>query len=280
MKRRAKRSQQSLAAKRSSRIRAASRRWRRRHPERQRAATYSWRERNRARWNAYQRRWRRAHPARVRLSRKRQYQAIRRDPQKWSKHLAAGRRWRAAYPERERERHGRYRSRNRLRMRIYQRKWMRRWNRTHRQEARRRSRERRAQNVEAWRVRDRAYYQQSRRERPEQYARKLSGQRAWAKRNRAKLTYWTSRYRARRGGAPGAHTFAEWQARIRLFGWRCFHCRKRLTRTTITKDHLVPLFRGGSEDAQNLVPACKSCNSAKRDRLEWKKKGARKRPLP
>jgi 5-methylcytosine-specific restriction endonuclease McrA len=36
-------------------------------------------------------------------------------------------------------------------------------------------------------------------------------------------------------------------------------------------DHVRPLSRGGYEHASNLVPACKSCNSGKKDRLldEW-----------
>lgn len=280
MKRRLTATKQKVARKRRTLMRAASRRWRKQHPDRQRAATYSWRTRNRNKWNAYQRRWRRAHPRSVRASRAKQYREIRRDPQKWSKHLASGRRWRANNPEKERERHRRYRARNLRRMRRYQRRWMRHWYHRHREEGQRRLRERRAQNGEAWRARDRAYYKKARRERLGQYGRKIAKQRAWARRNRPKLAYWTSRYRARKHGAKGAHTFAEWQARVHLFRWRCFHCAKRLTRKTVTKDHLVPLFRGGSENPTNLVPACKSCNSSKRDRLNWKKEGAGTRPLP
>lgn len=39
----------------------------------------------------------------------------------------------------------------------------------------------------------------------------------------------------------------------------------------ITIDHVVPLSRGGKHEAQNLAPACYSCNSSKCDRLlsEW-----------
>ena len=36
-------------------------------------------------------------------------------------------------------------------------------------------------------------------------------------------------------------------------------------------DHLVPLVRGGRSTKGNLVPACKECNTAKKQRLafEW-----------
>lgn len=39
-----------------------------------------------------------------------------------------------------------------------------------------------------------------------------------------------------------------------------------------TVDHIRPLSRGGYEIAENLVPACRSCNSSKSDRLliEWR----------
>ncbi len=39
----------------------------------------------------------------------------------------------------------------------------------------------------------------------------------------------------------------------------CVYCGGGAT----TVDHDVPLSRGGSEDPENLVPACRPCNSAK-----------------
>lgn len=47
----------------------------------------------------------------------------------------------------------------------------------------------------------------------------------------------------------------------------CVYCTAPATEV----DHVRPLSRGGIEHAANLVPACKSCNSGKKDRLldEW-----------
>lgn len=47
----------------------------------------------------------------------------------------------------------------------------------------------------------------------------------------------------------------------------CVYCAALATEV----DHVKPLSRGGIEHAMNLVPACKSCNSGKKDRLldEW-----------
>ncbi len=51
----------------------------------------------------------------------------------------------------------------------------------------------------------------------------------------------------------------------------CFYCGSQ---ERITVDHVVPIARGGADSIGNLVPACKSCNSRKRDLLitEWRKK--------
>ncbi|MBZ0145881.1 MAG: HNH endonuclease [Rhodocyclaceae bacterium] len=50
----------------------------------------------------------------------------------------------------------------------------------------------------------------------------------------------------------------------------CSYCGER-DRASFTVDHLIPRHRGGADRGENLVWACRSCNSSKRDRdvLEW-----------
>lgn len=45
-------------------------------------------------------------------------------------------------------------------------------------------------------------------------------------------------------------------------GHRCRYCRKQAT----SVDHVIPHSRGGSDNDDNLVASCRSCNSRKKDR--------------
>lgn len=56
---------------------------------------------------------------------------------------------------------------------------------------------------------------------------------------------------------------AEQDALIEEFGGRCtYGCGRRAD----TWDHVVPVAMGGQTEPGNVVPACRSCNSKKRDR--------------
>jgi 5-methylcytosine-specific restriction endonuclease McrA len=53
--------------------------------------------------------------------------------------------------------------------------------------------------------------------------------------------------------------------------YRCQYCGRPATelkpREGLTRDHLVPLSRGGTNDWSNVVTACGSCNTRKANRL-------------
>lgn len=51
----------------------------------------------------------------------------------------------------------------------------------------------------------------------------------------------------------------------------CHYCGKKFTFKQLSMDHVVPLARGGRSTKDNLVPACKSCNTKKKSMLplEW-----------
>lgn len=79
----------------------------------------------------------------------------------------------------------------------------------------------------------------------------------------------STRWRSRLFSARGSFTQEQINARFDYFGWQCRYCRASLTVATVTLDHQLPLSRGGSNWASNLVPACGSCNASKCDRLPW-----------
>jgi hypothetical protein len=47
-------------------------------------------------------------------------------------------------------------------------------------------------------------------------------------------------------------------------GERCVWCSARVWRRDRTLEHLLPRSRGGRDGAHNLLPACRSCNRARR----------------
>jgi len=65
--------------------------------------------------------------------------------------------------------------------------------------------------------------------------------------------------------APGSHSQSEWNAIVALHEGRCACCG--VNGVVLTKDHIVPLSKGGSNSAINLQPLCCSCNSSKGTRI-------------
>lgn len=57
----------------------------------------------------------------------------------------------------------------------------------------------------------------------------------------------------------GKHTAEEWKEMLEFFG----ECVKCGSKERLCKDHIVPLYQGGSDGIDNLEPLCMSCNSAK-----------------
>lgn len=47
----------------------------------------------------------------------------------------------------------------------------------------------------------------------------------------------------------------------------CQYCRKKVNRSALTLDHVVPKSKGGLTTWTNIVTACVSCNNKKRDQL-------------
>lgn len=86
----------------------------------------------------------------------------------------------------------------------------------------------------------------------------------WQKNNPEKNCERTRRRRALRLRAPICDfTLQEWFEIKKRYGYRCAYCGEQ---KPLERDHSIPLSRGGSHTASNIVPACRSCNSRKKDR--------------
>src|ERR1017187_9238844 len=74
---------------------------------------------------------------------------------------------------------------------------------------------------------------------------------------------YVSRRRARKAGNGGSHTGSEWITLCWFESWQCVYCARVLDAKTATRDHKIPITRGGSDDISNITVSCKPCNSRK-----------------
>lgn len=88
-------------------------------------------------------------------------------------------------------------------------------------------------------------------------------QRTWRQKNPDKKTAEKHRRRARKAGAVGNGITAQ-QWRVIRDG-QCGVCAYCSKREKLTLDHVVPLARGGADDATNAAAACLSCNASKQN---------------
>ncbi len=83
------------------------------------------------------------------------------------------------------------------------------------------------------------------------------------------------RRRARLLAAEGSFTTKEWQLVLARHP-TCPLCERRWEdiplprgrKSAVTRDHVVPISKGGRNDISNIRPLCFSCNSKKGDKLE------------
>lgn len=60
----------------------------------------------------------------------------------------------------------------------------------------------------------------------------------------------------------GTHSKEEWEELKGFFG-HCVICGTSSDEAKLVKDHIVPIYQGGSDGIDNLQPLCQSCNSRK-----------------
>lgn len=151
--------------------------------------------------------------------------------------------YRAAHPDYERTRH-------------------RSWYERNREKKLAKSRADYAANREAKLAKGREWYQANKERRRETA-------KAWEQDNYERMRFLHNRKnharRAHIAVAAGHLTRSQWELIKLAYGNRCAYCDRMMQR--LEQDHVVPISKGGSLGAENVVPACRSCNSAKNSKL-------------
>ena len=98
-------------------------------------------------------------------------------------------------------------------------------------------------------------------------------------------SYGMSTGKQRQGSAQPKGRWIRPEKRLAIYvrdSFRCLYCGADLRHAApadVTLDHLLPRSTGGSNEADNLVTACRACNSSRQDRpwVDYATGGARDR---
>jgi 5-methylcytosine-specific restriction endonuclease McrA len=85
--------------------------------------------------------------------------------------------------------------------------------------------------------------------------------RSWIKNKRGYLK------RLKRNSTIGSHTFGEWETLKIQYNFTCPRCDKTEPEISLTRDHIVPLSKGGSDNIENIQPLCLKCNLWKHTKI-------------
>lgn len=99
----------------------------------------------------------------------------------------------------------------------------------------------------------------------------LELQRRWRKENPDRIRVASQRRRARKQKNGGNFTAQDIKEKFSKQKGQCYYCNCKLDKYHI--DHVIPVSKGGSNNPDNLVLACPTCNRSKGAKLphEWAK---------
>jgi len=85
--------------------------------------------------------------------------------------------------------------------------------------------------------------------------------------SRELYSYHSAMRRANKKNSLGFYTLEDWQMLKKQHNYMCLVCKRKEPEIKLTKDHIVPLSKGGSNYINNIQPLCKSCNSVKNNKI-------------
>jgi hypothetical protein len=97
--------------------------------------------------------------------------------------------------------------------------------------------------------------------------RKIASSAKWQKQYPEKKSAINHNRRAKVRGNGGSHTDREWAQLCKHYNFICLCCKKVYPFDRLTRDHVIPIARGGTNDIGNIQPLCFSCNSSKGSKI-------------
>ncbi len=91
--------------------------------------------------------------------------------------------------------------------------------------------------------------------------------RIWRRNNRDSINQRNANRRALVRGALGSFSLEDWLRLKQSYDYTCQMCGLRELEITLTRDHIIPLSRGGQNVIENIQPLCLSCNSSKKAKV-------------
>lgn len=85
--------------------------------------------------------------------------------------------------------------------------------------------------------------------------------------------------RARKRNIINTLTSQEWLDILEKHNYKCVYCGCEFDEETLpTRDHIIPISKGGHNTKENVVPACQNCNNKKYNKiLEGDKRGIKEK---